>query len=88
MSLIYTPTGVVNTEREEIFWPPDFMRMLAIFAANCEDIKLGIRCDLCQQMLQGQNAREDTMWKMECACRTYRGRNPLPERVKQGRHLQ
>lgn len=79
MSVIYTPGGVLNTERVQVDWPPAFMRMLALFAANAEDIQLGIHCARCKESLQGQNAREDTEWRMECACRTYRGRNPLPK---------
>lgn len=83
MSLIFTPDGgVVNTERQEMHWPLDFMRMLAIFARNCDDTHLGIRCEDCKQMLQGTNAREDNFWRLECACRTYLGRNPLPTAQK------
>ena len=81
MSLIWTPTGAMNTERPEVFWPIEFMRMLAIFARNCEDIKLGLRCENCRQPLQGHNAREDNFWHMECHCRTYVGSNPLPKTV-------
>lgn len=85
MSILFTPDGgVVNTERQEIFWPPEFMKMLAVFAANCGDIGLGIICERCKQSLRGTNARPDTFWKMECACRTYRGRNPLSAAVKRG----
>lgn len=88
-AVLYTPDGgVVNTAREEMHWPLEFMRMLAIFAANCQDTALGIRCERCTQMLQGHNARSDNFWKMECACRTYLGRNPLSTRVKEGKHLQ
>lgn len=83
MSLIYTPDGgVIHTQRKEIYWPPAFMRMLAIFAANCDDIGLGVRCELCKEPLHGQNAREDTLWKMECACRTYKGKNPVQPRFR------
>ena len=77
MSLIWTPDGALDTERKEVHWPLEFMRMLAIFAANCEDVRLGIRCENCKQPLQGTNAREDNFWKMDCACRKYTGRNPL-----------
>ncbi len=83
MSLIFTPDGgAVNTERQEVHWPLEFMRMLAIFAANAGDIQLGIRCERCQQALQGHNAKADNFWHMECACRKYIGRNPLPSAVK------
>jgi hypothetical protein len=84
VSMIWTPDGgMISTERKEVHWPLDYMRMLAIFARNCEDAKLGIRCESCQQMLHGQNAREDNFWRMECGCRTYIGRNPLPTAQKQ-----
>jgi hypothetical protein len=83
MSLIYTPDGAaINTERQEMHWPIEFMRMLAIFARNAEDAGLGIRCERCKQMLQGANAREDNFWRMECHCRKYIGRNPLPTAQK------
>lgn len=82
MSLIYTPSGVVNTERQEIHWPIEFMRMLAIFAANCEEIQLGVRCERCKEPLNGKNARADNFWHMECACRTYIGRNPLATKFR------
>jgi hypothetical protein len=81
MSLLYTPDGgVVNTERQEVHWPLEFMRMLAIFARNCDDAKLGVHCAGCKQPLQGQNSTSDNFWKMECACRTYIGRNPIPDK--------
>lgn len=83
MSTIFTPGGgVIETERPEIHWPAEFMRMLAIFAANCGDIQLGIRCERCQQPLDGRNARSDNFWRMECACRKYIGKNPLSTAVK------
>ena len=83
MSLIYTPDGgAINTERPEIHWPLEFMRMLAIFARNAGDIQLGLTCERCKESLQGRNATSDNFWRMECACRTYIGRNPLSSAVK------
>lgn len=83
MSVLYTPDGgVVNTERPELHWPIEFMRMLAVFAANCHDTGLGIRCERCKEPLQGHNAKSDNFWRMECACRKYVGRNPLSTAVK------
>lgn len=83
MGLIYTPdAGVVNTARKEEHWPPEFMKHLATFASTCETTHLGIVCNHCRQALQGANAREDNYWRMECACRTYIGRNPLPTRLR------
>lgn len=83
MSLLLTPDGLVDTDRVQVEWPPEFMRMLAIFAANCGDIQLEIHCGRCHQPLWGKNARHDTDWRMECACRTYLGRNPLPKVTRQ-----
>jgi hypothetical protein len=82
MSLLWTPEGTVNTERPEIHWPLEFMRFLAIFAANAQDVHLGIRCERCKEVLRGENAREDNFWRMECACRKYLGRNPLSTATK------
>jgi hypothetical protein len=84
VSLIYTPDGgAINTERPEVHWPMEFMRMLAIFAANCGEAQLGIRCERCKEPLQGHNAQSDNFWRMECACRKYLGRNPLTTATKQ-----
>jgi hypothetical protein len=81
--MLYGPGGGVLTgERQEIAWPPDFMRMLAIFARNCTDTGLGIRCERCKEPLNGSNADSDHEWTMECACRTYRGRNPLARALR------
>ena len=74
---LFAPDGNVLRARTEEHWPPDFMKMLSVFALSCADTHLGIVCERCDQALQGSNAREDTYWKLECACRTYRGRNPL-----------
>ena len=83
VSIIFTPDGgAIETERPEVHWPIEFMRMLAIFAANCEDAQLGIRCERCKQPLNGKNAQSDNFWHMECACRKYLGRNPLSSRVR------
>ncbi len=76
MSPILLPSG--REARIEVHWPPEFMRQLAIFVVTCTDTQLGVRCERCKEPLQGQNAREDNYWRMECACRTYLGRNPLP----------
>jgi hypothetical protein len=85
MSILYTADGsAINTERQEIHWPLEFMRMLAIFAVNCEETQLGLTCGRCDQKLHGANAREDNFWRMECACRTYLGRNPLSNAQKRG----
>lgn len=78
MSTLFTPDGrTIETERPEVHWPLEFMRMLCIFAQNCGDIQLGLTCERCKQALQGHNARSDNFWRMECACRTYLGKNPL-----------
>ena len=82
MSLLWTPDGTVNTERPEIHWPIEFMRFLAIFAANAEPIGLGLRCERCKEPLNGRNAKSDNFWHMECACRKYIGRNPLTTATK------
>lgn len=83
VSLIYMPDGgAISTERPEIHWPIEYMRMLAIFAANCEEARLGLHCMNCKQPLNGTNARSDNFWHMECACRKYIGRNPLPTAQK------
>lgn len=81
--MLYTPDGgVIEAVRPETHWPPEFMRMLAVFAANCGDTELGIRCERCKQMLQGHNAKADNYWHMECGCRKYLGRNPLSTGVR------
>jgi hypothetical protein len=49
-----------------------------------EETQLGLTCGRCDQKLHGANAREDNFWRMECACRTYLGRNPLSNAQKRG----
>ena len=83
MSPIYAPDGRVASARPEEHWPPEFMKMLAVFAETLHTTKLGIRCEQCKQPLNGHNAREDNFWRMECGCRTYIGRNPLPASARQ-----
>lgn len=73
------PSGRVIEARRDEDWPPEFMKMLAAFALACADTSLGIVCLRCRQPLVGANATQDTAWKMECSCRTYRGRNPMRE---------
>ena len=83
MSQLLMPDGrVVETDRKEEHWPPEFMKMLAVFAMACNDHHLGIVCLQCQQPLSGQNARDDNFWHMECGCRKYIGRNPLPRDMR------
>jgi hypothetical protein len=74
----WMPDGVLGT-REEIRVPPEYMRMVAVFAETSADIDLGLHCSRCGQDLVGKNARADTRWIMECACRTFIGGNPLPQ---------
>jgi hypothetical protein len=83
VSLLFTPGGgVINTERKEEHWPLWFMKMLHVFAMTAGDIGLGIVCEHCKQPLFGKNADADNFWKMECACRTYIGRNPQSQSAK------
>jgi hypothetical protein len=77
VSLIFTPDGgAFDTARTEEALPLWYMKMLHVFVMTNQEIDLGIYCDRCDTALQGTNAAEDTYWKMECACRTYVGRNP------------
>jgi hypothetical protein len=80
--MIYAPDGTVLEARKEEHWPPEFMQMLAAFALACDHSRLGIRCEQCKTVLQGQNASQDNMWTMECACRKYIGRNPMSSAQK------
>ena len=77
MSLIYTPAGMVNTEREEVAVPPEYMRMLAVLGDTAGSLKLGLHCALCSQDFRAGNSGTDAQWKMECGCRTLIGRNPM-----------
>lgn len=74
----WTPGGMITTEREEIRLPPEYCRMLAVLADTSGEIDLGLHCSRCNQDLVGKNARADTAWILECACRTFIGANPLP----------
>lgn len=76
MSLILTPGGVVNTDREEVALPPEFLEMIGVFGNVAGDLGWGLHCTRCQQDLKGSNARQDRLWKLDCGCRSYVGRNP------------
>lgn len=82
--MLYAPNGTVLEARKQEHWPPEFMKMLAVFALGCTETSLGIVCNICKTPLQGANAREDNYWKMECSCRTYIGRNPMNARERRG----
>lgn len=73
----WTPGGILQ-QREEQQLPAEYLRMLAVLAETSADISLGLHCSRCGQDLVGKNARADTAWIMECACRTFIGGNPLP----------
>lgn len=79
MSLIWTPGGMLNTEREVTRLPPEYLKMLAVLAETSGDIDLGLHCSRCKENVQGKNARGDNQWRMECSCRTFIGGNPLPK---------
>jgi hypothetical protein len=77
-----TPTGFLLPEgtlgtREEVILPPEFAKMLAVLGDTAADIHLGLHCSMCGQDVVGKNARADTRWILECACRTFVGGNPL-----------
>jgi hypothetical protein len=77
--LLSTPGGILSTGRTEERWPPEFMRMIALLAETSADIDIGLHCSRCKENLVGRNAREDRQWRLECACRTFVGANPLPK---------
>ncbi len=80
MSLIFTPGGgVVNTERLEEYLPPEYLRMLVVMADTSAQIDIGLHCSRCGQDLMGMNNPSDTHFRMECACRTFTGKNPMRE---------
>lgn len=66
--------------RQEVKVPAEYMQMVAALADTSSIIDLGLQCTRCKQYLTGLNAKADTMWKMECACRTFIGVNPLRSR--------
>lgn len=78
MTQIWTPGGMLSTERKEQHLPPEYLRMLAVLAETSGDIRIGLHCADCKQDIVGKNARADNKWIMECACRTFIGVNPLP----------
>lgn len=77
MSLIYTPSGMVNTEREEMLVPPEYLKMLAVLGDTAGDLKLGLHCAKCKQDFRAANSGRDAQWKLECGCRTLVGKNPM-----------
>lgn len=78
MSLIWTPGGSANTERQVVQLNAGVLSKMAILAEIAGDLRWGMHCADCGQDITGKNAREDTHWRMECGCRSYVGTNPLP----------
>lgn len=76
MSLIFTPSGVIDTERPVVQMNPHVAVKLAIFAEVAGELEWGLHCSRCKQDISGKNAREENDWRMDCGCRTYVGRNP------------
>lgn len=68
---------MLSTERELQILPPEFLRMLAVLGETAGDIEIGLHCSKCKQDLVGKNARADNQWTIECACRTFKGSNPI-----------
>lgn len=64
--------------RQDVVLPPEYMQMLAALAETSSEIDLGLHCSRCHQDLTGRNGHGDRRWVMECACRTFVGKNPLP----------
>ena len=76
MSLIFTPAGVVDTERPVVEMHPSVAVKLAIFAEVAGELGWGLHCSRCKQDVVGHNAKEDTRWRTDCGCRTYMAKNP------------
>lgn len=74
---LWTPGGTISTERQTVNLPPEYMKMLAVFGETSSEINLGLHCSRCKQDVVGKNATADKGWIMECACRTFIGRNPI-----------
>lgn len=76
MSLIYTPAGVVNTERQRVELPKPYIKALGDFADDSGLLNLGLHCSICKQDLRGANGLGDARLTMECGCRVFVGANP------------
>ena len=83
-SVLYTPHGTVSLSRDEVPVPPEYLRMLAVFANTSEDLSLGLHCARCKQDLHGANTEHQGQWTMECGCRTFVGRNPMSASPRMG----
>lgn len=75
MNEIWTPEATA-TKRQTVNLPPEYMQMLAVLAETSGDINLGLHCSVCHENVVGMNGHSDTRWIMECACRTFVGKNP------------
>lgn len=71
------PSGALYIRREQLTLPPEYMQMLAALAETSSVIDVGLHCSRCKESLSGKNATSDNRWIMECACRTFVGRNPI-----------
>jgi len=77
MPQIWTPGGMVDTERQEVQVPAQWLQACADFAEDAADIGWGLHCSRCKQDISGRNASADKHWKLECACRTYIGNSSM-----------
>lgn len=77
MSYLITPSGIIDTDRTREHLPPEYLRMIAVFADTSSQIDLGLHCSRCGQDVQGSNVLGESRWQMECACRTFVGENPI-----------
>lgn len=78
MSELYAADGSKITQQKVVLLPPEYLKMLAVFADTSEDMHLRLVCSLCKEDIGGRNHKGDLRWKMGCTCRSFVGGNPLP----------
>lgn len=62
---------------------PEYLRMILVLANTSTKMGLGLHCSRCGQDLVGKNAEHDRFFTMECRCRVFIGKNPLPRPVEE-----
>jgi len=75
--MLYGASGEAILERAQVMVDPAYLKMVAVLAETSQQFDLGLHCSRCKQNLRGVNGHGDKRWVMECACRTFTGKNPF-----------
>lgn len=75
---------ILNRARDLVELSELQMKILVTFADVVErgHLRIQLICPDCETPLRGSNTGWEQTLSMQCLCREYRGRNPLPEAAR------